>query len=184
MIVPNSRPEATHKDIHTFLPACVLSAPYLVLRRGYFMRTFGVARNTRGVYDDALFVVTPDAVLGFNANGDPSIERPRIARLIAGVYRYKQGIHNISKDPETHPHYPALVQAAPVTITRDGDDHTYTDYFGINVHRGGRHGTSSEGCVTVYPSQWDEFYSLVVTTMARYSRREIQLVVSDRSPID
>ena len=38
----------------------------------------------------------------------------------------------------------------------------------INIHRGGRNGTSSEGCQTIPPSQWDAFYSSLSGEMKRH----------------
>jgi lysozyme len=51
--------------------------------------------NKRGIYDDAIFLITPDICTGFNANTDPSITRKGIAVLQPGTYQYKQGLHGI-----------------------------------------------------------------------------------------
>jgi lysozyme len=60
------------------------------------IRGFGAAdQNKRGIYDDAIFLVTPEECIGFNANTDPSITRKGIAVLQPGTYRYKQGLHGI-----------------------------------------------------------------------------------------
>lgn len=52
-------------------------------------------QNKRGIYDDAIFLVTPSECIGYNANTDPSINRKGIAVLQPGVYKYKQGLHGI-----------------------------------------------------------------------------------------
>lgn len=183
-IVPVTRPEATYDRVVAYADqvpvADDLEPPFLVMRRGYFEATFGETKNARGVYDDAMFLVSQGEVLGFNANGDPSAKRPGMARLKQGVYVYKQGIHNLSKDPLVHPRYPALVQAGEVTVTRDGgvDER---GFFGINVHKGSYHTTSSEGCQTIYPDQWDEFFGAVCAAMTAAGVSTIKLIVADRS---
>src|SRR5205085_158905 len=74
--------------------------PYLVGRRGYYRDTMGAkGANDIGVYDDAIALVTPNAVLAFNANTDPSRHRPAMATLCVGSWRYQLGIHGLSHPP-------------------------------------------------------------------------------------
>ena len=65
--------------------------------------------------------------------------------------------------------YLALCQrVAAVTVTRDGEPpYEDTGWFGINIHRGGINTTSSEGCQTIPPSQWEAFIRLVQDEMRR-----------------
>src|SRR5262245_48185267 len=118
----------------------------------------GAGENDRGIYDDALFIVSPETFVAFNANVDPSVFRRGIAALEAGGVRYKLGIHGLSRPAAQC--YKALVQAGPVTVRRDetGND---TGWFGINIHRGGVSGTSSLGCQTIVPDQWPTFIAPV-----------------------
>jgi lysozyme len=125
--------------------------------RGYYQDSMGKSgTNDRGIYDDAAFVVLSDRVVSFNFNTDPSAWRSAIATLNPGIWTYWPGKHKVS-DPDG---YPAFRQADNVAVTRDGKG-TEIGQFGINIHRGGVNGTSSLGCQTVPPAQWDEFKSLV-----------------------
>jgi len=54
-----------------------------------------------------------------------------------------------------------------VKVARDGQLGTDEGLFGINIHRGGENTTSSEGCQTLPPNQWDSFRALVVGELHR-----------------
>ena len=132
----------------------------LVGIRAYYRDTLGAAgRNDRGIYDDAFALIGPGFFRTFNGNTDPSRYRKGkgtgagkgMACLKAGLYR----AHQFGK----HKGYEALIQTGgAVTVYRDGEpDYPDTGYFGINIHRGGQTTTSSEGCQTLPPDQWQEF---------------------------
>lgn len=198
-IVPRARPEMDRGAVEALLRAAdvALDLPALVGRRGYYRDTMGVAGvNDLGLYDDALFYVSPTAFASFNANTDPSRERPNMATLAAGVWRFAIGIHNASKDPALHPHYKALVQATEFIVRRAGTESVapgvkdergrclgggrWVGWFGINCHKGGNTTTSSEGCQTVHPSQWDEFITLVARDMARHNVASLAYLLTER----
>lgn len=153
----------------------------LVGNRGYYLNSMGArGKNDYGIYDDALILVTSNVHAAFNANTDPSrlgfnakAGKP-MAVLKPGVYRYKLGKHGVNRGNP----YTALVQAAPVTVLRgDGEE---AGWFGINIHRGGRTTTSSEGCQTIPPSQWDAFISLVQTELKRANATTLAYVLTER----
>lgn len=166
------------KDESKLLLSGVESPVALLAIRGYYSKTFAPEGNNIGVYDDAIFLVSENGYYPFNANTDPSTLKPRVARLKAGTWWYRLGIHNISK--AKHRQYPALVQAAPVTVSRykTGDD---TGWFGINIHKGSRNSTSSDGCQTIPPDQWNSFYELVKMEMNRAGVKKIPYVLVDKS---
>ena len=181
-IVPSARPELPLTAVRDMLAlhGASLQAPALLGRRAYYRDTMGVpGANDWGIYDDAIFYCSPTAFASFNANTDPSRHHPGVAVLKAGVWRYRLGIHNQSKDPVKHPHYKALVQGEQVTVAREGqgDD---TGWFGINIHRGGFTTTSSEGCQTIHPSQWDAFIGLVDGDMKRHGVLTLPYVLTER----
>lgn len=175
-VVPGSTPKQNRIDTAKILQNNGITDQFALLGvRGYYLNSMGEkGKNDRGIYDDAEFLITPSAFVSFNANVDPSIFRPGIATLKPGVWLYKLGIHGLSKPKEKQ--YKALVQAAPVTVIRDGGKEE-TGFFGINHHRGGYNTTSSLGCQTIYPKQWDAYIALVEQEMKRYGRKTIPYVL-------
>lgn len=152
--VPRSRPQWGIDRVDSMLTPNRVPGTVAVLGvRGYYKQTMGnPLTNDRGIYDDAMFIRTDTGLWSFNANCDPSVFRQGIANLRTGVWKYKQGLHGINKGNP----YPAFVQADRVVVVRDGGQ-VETGWFGINIHRGGNNGTSSLGCQTLFPGQWDEF---------------------------
>lgn len=189
-IVPHSRPQTSRDGVLSFitdglgLPAF----PFSVGRRGYYADSMGrPGVNDINIYDDAIWLVERVAMWAFNANCDPGRHRAGMANLKPGRWLYRPGIHNISKDPAEHPHYRALVQAAPVTVYRDeqGDD---TGLFGINIHCGGRTVTSSAGCQTIPPEQWGDIHTakpgdfmyIVDRALERENRKDLAYILTSR----
>ncbi len=177
--LPPNRPRLTRDKAERLLekaglkPSEMDPAVMLLGIRGYYHDDH--ADNARGVYDDAIFLVTPTAFVAFNANTDPSVHRPGIAALKPGGYHYKLGIHGLSK-PKTQ-QYQALVQAEEVTVHRDGGK-LETGWFGINIHSGGVNGTSSLGCQTIPPAQWASFIELVRAELKRHGQKTIPYLLT------
>ena len=162
-ILPPSKPRISTHELE------VLLAPYAIDRvlyrliivgiRGYYLNTMGKpGENDRGIYDDAIILYTPNVMAAFNGNTDPSKGRPGMASLKPGFwpcYRFDRH-HGKLKT------YDAICQrAGPVTVIRDGNPpREDTGLFGINIHCGGYWTTSSEGCQTIPPAQWEGFYAL------------------------
>lgn len=150
----------------------------LVGIRGYYKQSMGDPRvNDRGIYDDAIFLVSPFVYAAFNANTDPTVYKPGIATLLPGIWHYKKGKHKFNSPKG----YPALTQAAEVSVSRDGGDLIFTGFFGINIHRGSRSSTSSLGCQTIWPDQWDSFINLVYGEMDRCEVRVIPYLLVDNA---
>jgi hypothetical protein len=139
--------------------------------RGYYKDAMGAPGvNDRGIYDDALFINSPQATVSFHGNTDPSKYRKGqgtgkgkgMALLNPGAYFAHQFGRHKGK-------YQALIQTGgEVTVSRDGDNAQDTGYHGINIHKGGRNETLSEGCQTIHPDQWDSFMALAKDQVCRY----------------
>jgi len=178
-IVPGARPKIGLTEILNIIRyAKEDQRACLVGLRGYYRDTMGKPKeNDRGIYDDAIVYHAPDRLFTFNANCDPSAYRAGIAKLKAGAWKYKIGIHGLSKPKNRR--YKALVQAEPVVVIRDGIGEQPPAFLGINLHRGGYRNTSSLGCQTIYPSQWDDFISMVEDGMKRWNQDVITYVLVD-----
>jgi len=181
-MLPLSRPQQAKSKTHALLAkARVADEVALVGIRGYYRDTMGKpGENDRGIYDDAIFLVSPNAYATFNANTDPSIKRQGIAVLKPGVHRYRKGKHGLSKPGGG---YPALRPATPgeqLPVTRDSEGSGMG--VAINIHKGGLRTTSSEGCQTIHPTQWSAFVALVYSEMARAGQKTIPyLLVEEES---
>lgn len=163
---PISRPKATRDEVAALI-APLMTKPgskgvvVCVMVRAYYRDTMGVkGRNDVGMYDDAAFWLAPDHFSAWNANTDPSRygwnpnAKGYMARLRPGVWRFIARKHR--------GRYNAFGQGGnAVVIDRvmaDGQhSHQVRGHFGINLHRGGLNGTSSEGCLTIPTEQWTEF---------------------------
>lgn len=142
--------------------------------RGYYMDTMGKPRvNDRNIYDDAIFVISPNVFASFNANVDPSAWRKGVASLKPGIYPYKLGNHGLSRPGGGYPAFRPATKNEELPVLRDGVLDPEPG-VAINIHKGGYNTTSSLGCQTLYPSQWDAFYALVKAEMKRYGQKTVE----------
>lgn len=196
------KPVLSREQAMELLETFHLSGKVIILGiRGFFDPPEG---NKHGVYDDALFIITPDACEGYNGNTDPSVDREGIAVLKPGAYTYRKGLHGLHHlnldNPNDKKIYDSLIrtgedlppvpgkvipywafrQAGDVTIFREGEGE-YTDSpehrFWIDIHCGGEWTTSSEGCQTVVKEQWQEFRTFGFEAMEVHQEEEIAYVL-------
>lgn len=209
-MIPPSRPRATRQEVLTQAAFAVTRSDLITERpvaeftacpvkvlalRGYYLDSMGQpGENDRGIYDDAMFVMTRDGDhTSFNANVDPSRQyRPGLATLEPGqIVWYRPGPHGHNRPQGP---YPAFRQASVAVVHRDGGTGSgkalgsglFQDSpnrrFWINLHRGGHTTTSSAGCLTIPPNQWDAFRNLIHHYLARYQIKQFPclLIREDR----
>lgn len=179
-MLPPARPAWPRERVAQILSEAGVTDPVALLgSRGYFRDSMGQPRvNDRNLYDDAIYLTAPNGCWSFNANTDPSPWRPGVASLVPGLHRYRKGRHGIS----TGPGYPALRPATRgeiLPVRRDGQPGIH-DGIAINIHRGGLNTTSSLGCQTIHPSQWNAFIALVYAEMDHHGQKTIPYLLIER----
>jgi lysozyme len=176
---PTTQPKATLADIERLILPMQKHPNFrttdkvaCVIVRGYRRDTMGrPGRNDLGMYDDAAFWLAPDHFSAWNANADPSRFgwNPRAGQYMAmlrpGVWRFRRWKHKGQ--------YAAFGQGSnPVSIDRIHKSGTFvktdTGCFGINLHKGGTQGTSSEGCLTIPVAMWHAFRVAGYDLLDRY----------------
>lgn len=141
--------------------------------RNYYTDSFDPGGSGRGLYDDAIFVVGPEVFVAFNANTDPSGFRKGIATLATGWHPYRPGKHGISRPGGGYPAFRPATRGEALPVYRDGESGiSKRPGIAINIHKGGYNTTSSEGCQTIHPSQWDAFHALVSMELKRHGLKK------------
>ena len=182
--LPPATPKATLDRVTRAIQnARVSDTVVLVGVRGYYRDTMGKpGMNDRGIYDDAFFIVSPTHFSAWNANTDPSVARKGIATLIPGVHRYRKGMHGVTRG-NPYPAFRPATKDEELPVMRDGEARASVG-VAINIHRGGINTTSSLGCQTVPPVQWDGFYAALSGELKRHGVKDFPyvLVTVDQFP--
>ncbi|NJM37761.1 MAG: hypothetical protein HC845_07835 [Akkermansiaceae bacterium] len=181
--MPNAKPRLTQEKLAEKLAPFNLDRakhPLVIVGiRGYYKDTMGVPGvNDRGIYDDAIFIDTPDTFAAFNGNTDPSRHKPGtgFSDSSKGMAKLKLGAWFVHKldfhgSKVLGPYRAICQRLGKVTVVRDGKngkDYEDTGNFGINIHKGSYNGTSSLGCQTLHPDQWSSFISMAMDLAKRY----------------
>jgi hypothetical protein len=172
-MVPAGRPKQTREETLAILTdeGVKLKGVVLLGVRGYYKDSMGrKGQNDQAMYDDALFVVTQDGEFkAFNFNTDPQKAGAKKAKLAAGHYEFYKGKHK-GKYNALRP-YP---EGVSLPCTRDG---VKSMCGATNIHKGGFHDTFSEGCQTIYPSQYDEAMRLIYAQMTKYGQKTVRYIL-------
>lgn len=180
-MIPSSTPkQSREKTIAMVKKARISDSVVLIGIRGYYLDNMGEkGKNDRNIYDDAIILLSPSCYAAFNANTDPSLFKKGVASLMPGVHLYKKGNHGISKPSGGYPALRPATKNEELPVTRDGEGKSVG--IAINIHKGGYKTTSSLGCQTIYPTQWDGFINLVYSEMARYNQKTIPYLLVEQT---
>lgn len=176
--IPKSRPKQTRDETAAILARYGIDPSQeiaLLGVRGYYSTTFGKTGNDINVYDDALFVISPDTYKAYNFNTDPARSGKKLAMLSAGLYEFYKGKHK-GKYNALRP-YPEGVR---LPCTRDG---VKSLCGATNIHRGGQNDTWSEGCQTIPEPQFSEAMPLIYKQMTKYGQKTIKYALVDVSKV-
>lgn len=192
-ILPPSRPRASRDLVYSLALAKWksegnsgdLPENFIAVVPGYYWRTMGDPnKNDRGIYDDAFFIFGKETFAAFNGNADPSVYRKGISTLLPGVHWYRKGNHGISRPGGGYPAFRPATAGVRLPVRRDGEEgRSKRDGVANNIHRGGWRGTSSEGCLTIPPNQWDAFYALQVSEMSKAKQPRFPVIIFDEGAI-
>lgn len=173
--IPSSKPNASIDFVDAIIKLHDIEGSNFV---GVMVRDFFThPQTTRGDYNDAFFWrdLKSGLFLQFNANSDPSIYQEAVATIKSNqVCWYKQGLHGISGPSP----YMAFRQCRPITVVRDGEGDD-TGIFYTDLHKGGVYGTSSLGCLTIPPIQWDDCKKSGYDGMDRNNQSEVPVIVAE-----
>lgn len=175
-IIPAERPRLSSTELRRRIaPFDIDRSKYPVIVvgiRGYYKNSMGAPGvNDRGIYDDAIFIESAQVMAAYNGNTDPSSYRSGSrAGSTKGMASLNPGAWFVHRFDMHKGQYLSLCQrAGAVTVTRDGNPpYQDTGWFGINIHRGSYNSTSSEGCQTIHPAQWDSFIATAIDQVRRY----------------
>lgn len=131
------------------------------------------------------FIVSPTIFAAFNANTDPSAFRKSIATLLPGVHPYRPGNHGISRPGGGYPAFRPATPNEALPVRRDGETTIPSARPGIaiNIHRGSRTTTSSEGCQTIPPAQWPHFHATLTAELKRHALKSFPYILLDPGAI-
>lgn len=153
--------------------------PAILAMRGYFQDSMGKPGvNDRGIYDDAFFVVSPREHRSFFGNTDPTRHKHGVAMIMPGVHPYRRAYHKWGK-AGGHPAFRPATPGEELPVWRDGIEDPRPG-IACNMHRGGWTTTSSEGCLTIHPDHWQEFYDMVDRLMDEYDLKTIPVCLIEQ----
>lgn len=164
-------PRMSEDELHGYIaPHLGQLQPYRIFIlgvRGYYAELGQPGVDDRGIYDDAIFLVSERGIVGFNGNTNPSKVRKGkgagakkgMATLTPGLWQVHRFDYHVTS---TKKYWAICQRAGEVKVLRDGEDGQYEDvgFLGVNIHRGGYTTTGSEGCQTIHPDQWKSFIEL------------------------
>lgn len=156
---------------------------YLAIIRGYYLDMMGAkGKNDLNMFDDMAAWVWPNGFATFNFNADPTRfgynrnAGKNMAQLCPGLWDFVMRKHKGQYDAFGQGENKVAVyrrdSGGQVSTIEEG-------LFGINIHKAGINTTSSEGCLTVPLSQWDQFKQLGYSLLKSNKQRTFKVALFD-----
>lgn len=171
-ILPPSRPKRDNATLDAIVEHFDLARhrASLIYVRGYYLDTLGKRGvDDTNIYDDAVFLVSPNVRDSWNANTSPSFPEKGYAELVLGKYVYYPAYHHISDPRKRYKALRPYPEGVVLKCTRNGKLSTCSH---TNLHKGGVNPSAfdvvwSQGCMTVPASQYADFQTRVFAEIER-----------------
>lgn len=180
-IIPPARPKRDNAVIDAILDhyALDLTKANIIFIRSYYLDSMGApGKGDANIYDDAVFLITPNVRESFNANTEPSFPKKGHAILNLGKYVFRRGKHK-GRYPALRPYPEGVV----LKCTRNG---VPANCSHTNIHKGGSKTSFdvvwSEGCLTIPDIQYQEWQTRVWSEMDKLKQATIDVVIVENRP--
>jgi len=136
----------------------------LIYVRGHYLDSMGRPDvDDVNIYDDAVFLASPNLRESWNANTSPSFPKKGYAELMLGQFVYYPSFHHIWDAKKRYKALRPYPEGVRLKCLRNGKPSTCAN---TNAHMGGANPAAfdvvwSEGCLTVPKTQYPDFQSRV-----------------------
>lgn len=173
-ILPPSRPKRDDAVLDRILDRYEINRNHtsIILIRGYYLDSMGKPGiDDVNIYDDAAFLITPDARESFNANTEPSFPLKGYATLKLGMYTFYPSFHHVADPKKRYKALRPYPEGVVLQCTRNGQPSTCGN---TNLHMGGANPGSfdvvwSQGCITIPKTQYPDWLERTWPAIEKYN---------------
>lgn len=171
-ILPPARPKRDDATLDAVIEHfnLVPTRACLIYVRGHYLDTMGrPGVDDVNIYDDAVYLVSPNRRESWNANTSPSFPKKGYAELVLGQYVYYPSYHHIWEPKKRYRAFRPYPEGIKLKCLRNGKLSTCQ---ATNLHMGSDNPAAfdvvwSQGCMTVPRSQYPDYELTVRTEVER-----------------